>query len=260
MTYRLRNCAISPVLVALVCFASLPAHANPYLVRDLALGGPSSNAQMLGSSGGRAFFLTGEVNGPRAMWSTDGTAAGTEQIAFVTTQDGSAKSLYFTDIAGTAYFVNSSSGHTEIWKTDGTTAGTMRVAASSAARMRDLTNVGGTLFFASSPDGSSLDLWKSNGTAAGTELVADIDYSGELTDIGGIAWFKATMLRDSKHGAATEPRQEPIASQISTPAWEIPPPGTFTASAVLHASSRSRTSWTASSFGRATEPRQVLIA
>jgi ELWxxDGT repeat protein len=58
-----------------------------------------------------------------------------------------------------------------------------------------LTDVGGTLFFKASGDGS--ELWKSDGTAAGTEMVKNINpaYSGNnpslLTNVGGTLFFTA---------------------------------------------------------------------
>jgi trimeric autotransporter adhesin len=64
---------------------------------------------------------------------------------------------------------------------------------------RELTNVGGTLFFTVSEDGVVAEggLWKSDGTASGTKLVKDIDAFG-LTNFGGTLYFVA---RDATHGA-----------------------------------------------------------
>ncbi len=85
-----------------------------------------------------------------------------------------------------------------------------------AARHSDpsnLTNVGGTLFFAADNGVDGIELWKSDGTSAGTSLVKDVfpgssrgDYGGsypgsshpsELTNVNGTLFFAAN---DGKHG------------------------------------------------------------
>ena len=66
-----------------------------------------------------------------------------------------------------------------------------------AVYVRDLTAVGGTLFFTVDSPSSGFELWKSDGTAAGTALVKDIDevppgsHIAELTEAGGILFFAA---------------------------------------------------------------------
>src|SRR6266700_1507060 len=68
---------------------------------------------------------------------------------------------------------------------------------------RELTNVGGTLFFQADDRINGRELWKSNGTSAGTQLVQDINpggyesYPTYLTSNDGALFFAA---RDAEHG------------------------------------------------------------
>ena len=100
-----------------------------------------------------------------------------------------------TDVNGKLFFVNGG----QIAISDGREDGTRQVSpGASGFAARELTNVGGTLFYgASIVAGDGPELWKSNGTAAGTSLVKDIrpgavgSALGELTDVGGTLFFFA---------------------------------------------------------------------
>jgi len=82
----------------------------------------------------------------------------------------------FVEAGGTVFFTANDGTSPGLWRTDGTPGGTVMVKALGA---HDLTNVNGTLFFASgfSPFSTfgSEKLWKSDGTAEGTVLVKDIE-------------------------------------------------------------------------------------
>ena len=123
-----------------------------------------------------------------------------------------------TDVGGTVFFSADDSRHgRELWKSDGTMAGTVLVRDIEPGHgggydyydgPRDLTAVGGTLFFTADDGNHGRELWKSDGTKAGTVLVKDINpddgdgygyYDGpsDLTAVGGTLFFSAD---DGTHG------------------------------------------------------------
>lgn len=112
------------------------------------------------------------IFGNDALWTSDGTAAGTTRITTV----GNVRN--FSRIGSTLYFTarNAASGR-ELWKSDGTAAGTQMVAdiapgaASGLLEFSFLTAVGSTLYFTAAADERGADLWKTDGTAAGTQFV-----------------------------------------------------------------------------------------
>ena len=96
----------------------------------------------------------------------------------------------------------------EIWKSDGTSSGTQLVddidPGGSFSTPGELTNVGGTLFFAADDGIHGQELWKSDGTSSGTQMVDDISAgtagSGprELTNVGGTLFFRADDERTAQ--------------------------------------------------------------
>jgi ELWxxDGT repeat protein len=112
----------------------------------------------------------------------------------------------YTIVGDAAYFAANDGLHGfAIWKTDGSGAGTTLVKDFEGANLyaqssdlRDLTNVGGTLFFtrdAGSP--GSEELWKSDGTASGTELLQTLQNASEFVNVNGTLYFAAS---DAAHG------------------------------------------------------------
>src|SRR5216117_3490511 len=109
----------------------------------------------------------------------------------------------FVEAGGTVFFTANDGTSAGLWRTDGTAAGTVMVKALGA---HDLTNVNGTLFFASgfSPFSTfgSDRLWKSDGTAAGTVLVVGdslqppppLRFSG-FTAVNGTLFFVQDLDR-----------------------------------------------------------------
>jgi ELWxxDGT repeat protein len=118
--------------------------------------------------------LTDGVHGT-ALWSTDGTAAGTITLAAV---DPSA----FASVNGTVYFLATSpSSKLGLWSTNGTAAGTTEVKDLSSfgtssyyyGSSNELATTGSKLFFTTGDGNGGTDLWTSNGTASGTSIVKD---------------------------------------------------------------------------------------
>lgn len=103
---------------------------------------------MLATTGQKLIFLASDADHGRELWSSDGTAAGTQMVADITPGSADSNIGYFVPIDGVAYFVRyvyDASTETvshELWKSDGTTAGTGKIAA-----MQDLQlEVGPTVF------------------------------------------------------------------------------------------------------------------
>src|SRR5213596_2786294 len=101
----------------------------------------------------------------------------------------------FVEAGGTVFFTANDGTSPGLWRADGTPSGTVMVKALGA---HDLTNVNGTLFFASgfSPFSTfgSEKLWKSDGTAEGTMLVKDIEPGAASSTPGSLVNVNATLF------------------------------------------------------------------
>jgi ELWxxDGT repeat protein len=186
---------------------SSPLIVGTSLVKDIAPGLASSTISRLVTVGDRLFFAIDNGSSSTALWTSDGTAAGTVLVKddFV----GTATSGFFgqlVDMNGTLFFkaTNSVNG-TELWKSDGTLAGTQLVkdiqpgigdGINLSAGFNSAANVNGTLYFVGIDATTGFELWKSDGTEAGTVLVKDIVVGGssrpsELTNVNGTLFFVA---------------------------------------------------------------------
>ena len=140
----------------------------------------------LGTIGDRILFAGLDAGAP-ALWSSDGTSAGTKAIAplyVLGGTEGVVEGPTTAQLGGRLLFkAASQSGGVELWASDGTPAGTRlvkRIGTPAPSRRpprgpgRDMVRLGRhVLFAARGPSGD--ELWSTNGTAAGTRLVADIE-------------------------------------------------------------------------------------
>jgi ELWxxDGT repeat protein len=120
-----------PWLAVVVAILSIPALAssNPWLVQEINTSGASSDPTLRIESGGNVFFIaTMDESDRQALWKTDGTLAGTIELAPFAPHGFHPDDPYLTDIDGTVYFLNAISGDMELWRSDGTPGGTGRVA------------------------------------------------------------------------------------------------------------------------------------
>jgi ELWxxDGT repeat protein len=143
--------------------------------------------------GGKVLFNGNDGLSGVELWETDGTAAGTTEIAQLnsTITNGAAiENQQIVTINGESYFDANDGVHGEaLWKSDGTAAGTSMVADLAT---NGLVNVAGTLFF-DAWDGTEYNLYKTDGTPGGTSPVfsggRQFDYPADLTAVGGSLYF-----------------------------------------------------------------------
>jgi ELWxxDGT repeat protein len=144
---------------------------------------------------GEIVFSGRGANGLCGLWVTNGTAAGTHELAvagaLATPQGlllGGLNPSQLTAYNGYVFFSgDDASGRVELWETDGTASGTHELSVAGAATVgqdigppglspSDLTVFNDQILFSGNDAHSQTGLWETNGTAAGTH---------ELTGIAG---------------------------------------------------------------------------
>lgn len=148
---------------------------------------------------GELYFLKDNfVNAEAALWKTDGTAAGTIELA-------RGRGVVFPSIAAThdaVLFPFTGPEGYELWRTDGTAQGTSLVLdirpGSSGSSPQNLVSAGSWVAFIADDGVTGRDLWRSDGTAAGTFRLIDLaEDPTDLTPAGDLVYFVAT---DPVHG------------------------------------------------------------
>ena len=136
--------------------------------------------------GSKLLFVGVDASGRRGLWVTDGTSAGTSELAAGALSGGLFSNLLvdqepdFTVLGAKAVFLGTdASGHPNLWVTDGTSAGTSELTVAGA--------YSGGLFFEIDPQFCVLgdkvlfvgadptgrrNLWITDGTSAGTHELA----------------------------------------------------------------------------------------
>lgn len=159
------------------------------------------------------FSFEGDAQGEE-LWRTDGTEAGTAMVKDVDPGPNSGNAWDLTAMGNTLFFTaNDGVSGEELWRSDGTAAGTVMVGDFTNpdtsygyyyyGGFRNLTAVGGTLFFSLEDGVNGPELWSSDGTAAGSRVLTTIpgtgwqDMPNALTPAGGLLYFAAS---DGVHG------------------------------------------------------------
>ncbi|TWT52953.1 hypothetical protein Pla22_05810 [Rubripirellula amarantea] len=177
--------------------------AGTTMVADVSNGtyntGPTLSAQLT-NVGGTLYFSTNDGTSGYELWTSDGTALGTLEVADIYSGVGGSSPAFFADFGGTVLMraKDSTHGH-ELWKSDGTVAGTTMV---KDIRVDTLTSypahfaaVGDTLYFRANDATHGHELWKSDGTPAGTNLVIDLSAGSSngapkvMTEANGNLYF-----------------------------------------------------------------------
>jgi ELWxxDGT repeat protein/cysteine-rich repeat protein len=190
-------CVAALVLGSLIAGSARPAAAQPqpFLVKDIAPNGIASNASWLTDVGGVLFFsaedrVTGIDDVTSAeLWRSDGTDAGTVQVADIYPGVQGSEPCELVAVGGTVFFVAWTPNGWGLWKSDGVSTSFVAAPAGLSWCENGLTAVGDTLFF---PAGGKL--WKTDGTT--TSVVAEM-IAGELTNVDGTLFFIGC---DADHG------------------------------------------------------------
>jgi ELWxxDGT repeat protein len=194
--------------------------AGTFLLRDIAPGPGSSEMRNTIVADGVAYFVSG-----LEIWRSDGTIAGTfrfvdlPQFVQPIRLARSGSTLFFS-----AWHLGTGADTgIELWKSDGTRAGTTIVRdivpGPGSSDPRELTAVGGVLFFSAyDPVASDIRLWRTDGSEANT---VPLGVGGqtpfvprELTPVGSTVFFTATDLtagRELWRSDGTDPGTQRIA-------------------------------------------------
>ena len=165
---------------------------------------------------GRLAFAANLEDGSRALWTSDGTSAGTVTVKSFPAARPPATHPHvaqLTPVGQRLFFTAGEPGYgNELWVSDGTTTGTRMVVdltpGAEGSRLTNLTALGSTLAFFREVPGtdstpSRTELWRSDGTAAGTVRVIDLGLGNSVdwrtTRAGNVLVF---FVRDEA-GATT---------------------------------------------------------
>ncbi|MFO1002040.1 MAG: ELWxxDGT repeat protein [Planctomycetaceae bacterium] len=212
--------------------------AGTVMVKDIRGSGSSSPSQLTNLNGTLFFAADDGANGVelwKSNGTSTGTVLvkdlhpGTHQqyqygfygSGYLATVPNSSAPTSLINVGGTLYFAatDETSGR-ELWRSDGTAAGTVLVkdiftgtydtyqqlgafgsypvTIPNSSDPKELTNVGGTLYFTAKDGSTGNELWKTDGTSVGTSLVKDIfaGTSGSspsyLINVQGSLYFAAS--------------------------------------------------------------------
>ncbi|RUO94389.1 HYR domain-containing protein [Corallococcus sp. AB018] len=147
--------------------------------------------------GNRLYFEGPKPSGGRALWRSDGTAAGTVRIKDITSRGADNRLGVFTNVHGTLFFTAQDRSLVALWKSDGTAEGTVEVSLFPASREEDrpqsLTVVGNLLFFTRRTGAGVRELWKSDGSESGTQRVMVIRRGSSVQERVSLAAFQGLL-------------------------------------------------------------------
>jgi ELWxxDGT repeat protein len=172
------------------------------LVKDLNPGPFGSGGVGLTAYGNQLVFAGSDGISGQELWITDGTAAGTIQLADINPGGGNSFPSDMTVKQGQIYFsANDGLNGTELWVSDGTSEGSQLVKdinpGSEFSFPADFLVFNDMVYFIATDGTNGIEIWMTDGTESGTALFADIIPGAEgsnpfdLIQYGGNMYFTA---------------------------------------------------------------------
>lgn len=165
--------------------------AGTFLIKDILPGsgsGFNGGQRLISAAGNTVLFDASDgLSWPTRLWKTDGTEAGTVEVAAVSPRE----IVQWGSQAAFLRWIPQTNG-SELWKTDGTSAGTQFVATVPPSVPRLLFPAGTNLFLFVAGE-----LWVSDGSESGTKLVKTVgntpyDLGGFVSSLGNSILFSAS--------------------------------------------------------------------
>jgi len=147
------------------------------LVGDLNPGASGSAPRQLFAIDDLLYFSANK-NDVYGLWKSDGTLAGTTQLAALESNGSVVAINSLANYGGELYFSTFDGTHAaDLWRSNGTSLGTYPwralIAPAGTSVSVQLAVAGGQLFY-NGNGGAGVELWRTDGTFAGTRLVKDI--------------------------------------------------------------------------------------
>ncbi|MES1240571.1 MAG: ELWxxDGT repeat protein [Acidobacteriota bacterium] len=201
----MRTCSVL-ILACLACLlCALPALGlEPYLVKDInPVSEPAdSRPADFGSLGSVALFDADDGLTGVELWRSDGTAAGTWQVADLCRPDCSGRPTRFAATSRHYFFrALDENHHPNLWVTSGG-SGALQLTDPSVTIGFLWAAAGDVLYFTAEDQAHGLELWRSNGTVAGTWLVTDLRPGPQGSDLRSMAAFKGSVYFSADDGRA----------------------------------------------------------
>lgn len=163
---------------------------------DLTFLGLLFGANPMAGANGTLFFQASDGPSGSELWKSDGSEAGTEQVADISADPGGSVPLEITALGNSVLFsaAESATEGRELWISDGTGAGTGLLKDLDPSNTTSggwpwwLTRAGSRVYFAAESGGNAL--WQSDGTEAGTVPVQPpVSGASELTAVGSVLFY-----------------------------------------------------------------------
>jgi ELWxxDGT repeat protein len=154
------------------------------MVKDINVGAASGVASLSASAvtvlNNSLYFIGNNGSSGQELWVSDGTSAGTNLVADITSGSNSTVFGSFSNAGGRVWFTaTTTAAGRELWTTDGTSAGTVMVKdinpGTSGSAATFLGSLGTNVIFSAIDGVNGQELWISDGSSSGTVMIADIN-------------------------------------------------------------------------------------